>query len=217
MIPPPRVWRHAAAALLVLILLLGSGRAARPADADVGAMLLELGRAGAKVATLQARFVQEKHVAIVRDVLRSAGTFLLDKKIGVVWQVVEPGPARIVIRKDGVFVDGKRVGGAGRVAAGEGADHSLLPILEGLNEIFAGISEQTTRDFEVARIGDERLRLTPRSAAIGAWLSALEITLDSETGTPAQVRIDEAGGDSTEMTFSELVVNPELGDEAFNP
>jgi outer membrane lipoprotein-sorting protein len=214
-IPPPRVWRRAAAALLVL--LLGSERAARPADADVGAMLRELGRAGATVATLQARFVQEKHVAIVHDVLRSAGTFLLDKKIGVVWTLVEPGPARIVIRKDGVFVDGKRVNGVARVAGGEGADYSPLPILEGLNEIFAGISEQTTRDFEVVRIADERLRLEPRSAALGAWLSALEITLDAKTGTPAQVRIEEPGGDSTDITFSDLVVNPELGDAAFAP
>jgi len=214
-IPPSRVWRRAAATLLVL--LLGSERAARPADADVGAMLRELGRAGATVATLQARFVQEKHVAIVHDVLRSAGTFLLDKKIGVVWTVAEPEPARIVIRKDGVFVNGKRVNGVARVAGGEGADYSPLPILEGLNEIFAGISEQTTRDFEVARIADERFRLKPRSAALGAWLSALEITLDAKTGTPAQVRIEEPGGDSTDITFSDLVVNPELGDAAFAP
>ena len=215
MIPPSRVWRRAAATLLVL--LLGSERAARPADADVGAMLRELGRAGATVATLQARFVQEKHVAIVHDMLRSAGTFLLDKKIGVVWTVAEPEPARIVIRKDGVFVNGKRVNGVARVAGGEGADYSPLPILEGLNEIFAGISEQTTRDFEVARIADERFRLKPRSAALGAWLSALEITLDAKTGTPAQVRIEEPGGDSTDITFSDLVVNPELGDAAFAP
>ena len=215
MIPPLRVWRRAAATLLVL--LLGSERAARPADADVGAMLRELGRAGATVATLQARFVQEKHVAIVHDMLRSAGTFLLDKKIGVVWTVAEPEPARIVIRKDGVFVNGKRVNGVARVAGGEGADYSPLPILEGLNEIFAGISEQTTRDFEVARIADERFRLKPRSAALGAWLSALEITLDAKTGTPAQVRIEEPGGDSTDITFSDLVVNPELGDAAFAP
>jgi outer membrane lipoprotein-sorting protein len=214
-IAPPRAWRPAAAALLVLHL--GSEGAARPAPADVGAMLRELGRAGAKVETLQARFVQEKHLAIVRDVLRCAGTFLLDKKIGVVWKVVEPKPARIVIREDGVFVDGKRVGGVGRAAAGEGADYSPLPTLEGLNEIFAGISEQTTRDFEVARIGAERLRLKPRSAVLGAWLSALEITLDAKTGTPAQIHIEEPGGDSTDIRFSDLVVNPELGDAAFAP
>jgi outer membrane lipoprotein-sorting protein len=197
--------------------LLGSGRAAQPADPDVGAMLRELSRAGAEIETLQARFVQEKHVAIVRDVLRCSGTFLLDRRIGVVWGVIEPEPARIVVRKDGVFADGKRVGDATGAAAGVGPGDSPLPILQGLNDIFAGISEQTTRDFEVALLADERLRLTPRSAALGAWLSALEIRLDARTRTPAHVHLEEPGGDSTDITFSDVVVNPELGVAAFAP
>lgn len=215
MIPPAHLRGRAALALLCL--LFGSKRVAQPADLEVGAALRGLGGAGAEVETLQAHFVQEKHVVIVRDVLRCSGTFLLDKRIGVVWQVIEPEPARIVVRKDGVFADGKRVDDAGRAARGEGGADSPLPMLQGLNEIFAGVSEQTTRDFEITRLGDERLRLKPRSTALGAWLSAVEIRLDARTRTPAHVRLEEPSGDSTDIMFSDVVVNPELGSAAFAP
>lgn len=205
----------AVAALLVL--LLAGAQTSGAADSTVAAMLRELDRAGARVATLRARFVQEKHLAIVRDVLRSSGTFLLNKKIGVVWNVVEPERARVVVRKDGVFVDGHRVQEALPEDAIEDAGISPVAMLESLNGIFAGLSERTARDFEVIRLGDDRLRLKPRAAVLAAWLSALEVTLDPKTRTPVEVRIEEPGGDWTEITFTDLVLNPPLGAAAFAP
>jgi outer membrane lipoprotein-sorting protein len=186
------------------------------ADARLDARLRELGKANAAVRTLRAQFVQQRHVAIVRDVLRSAGTFLLDKRGRVAWIVTEPEPVRVVIRKDGVFADGKRVGGApdsGETPAG----FSPLPLLQGLNEVFAGISEQTTRDFSVRLLADDRLELKPRSPALASWLSAMEVTLDAKTSTPSRVRLEEPGGDSTEITFRDVTVNPALDDAAFAP
>src|SRR5262249_3960572 len=69
---------------------------------DVVARLRELGRASAAVSTLRAHFVQEKHVTIVREVLRSSGTFWLDKRGRIAWQIAEPEVMRVVIRKDGM-------------------------------------------------------------------------------------------------------------------
>lgn len=209
--PASRCRRIAATVLLAY----GALAWAQPADPKLGPMLRELGRESARVTTLRAHFVQEKHVAIVRDVLRSSGTFLLDKHGRIAWDVREPEPVRIVIRKDGVFADGKRVGA--EASEGAGASFSPLPLLESLNQIFGGISEETERDFEVERLGDDRLRLKPRSAALGAWLVAMEITLDSKTRTPARIRLEEPGGDRTEITLSDVSVNPELDDAAFAP
>jgi len=96
------------AALVALALTVSTDAAA---DAKTDALLRELGESSAKVHTLKAEFVQEKHITIVRDVLRSSGTFLLDKNGRIAWAVTEPEPIRIVIRKDGVFAGGKRVGG----------------------------------------------------------------------------------------------------------
>lgn len=208
-----RAGRGAAA---VATLLLCAVRVAG-ADPRLDEMLRELGKANAAVRTLRAQFVQERHVAIVRDVLRSSGTFVLDKRGRVAWNVTEPERVRVVIRKDGVFADGKRVGGGAPGSGEPPAGFSPLPLLEGLNEVFAGISEQTTRDFEIRRLADDRLELKPRSPALASWLSAMEITLDAKTRTPARVRLDEPGGDSTEITFRDVTVNPTLDDAAFAP
>lgn len=209
--PAPRGRWLAAAAVVASGVL----AAAEPADPRLGPMLRELGRESARVKTLRAHFVQEKHVAIVREVLRSSGTLLLDKRGRIAWEVREPEPARIVVREDGVFADGRRVGGAGAERAGPSV--SPLPLLESLNRIFAGISEETERDFEVERLGDDRLRLKPRSAALAVWLASMEITLDAKTRTPARLRLEEPGGDRTEITLSDLSVNPALDDAAFAP
>jgi outer membrane lipoprotein-sorting protein len=209
--PPARL------APLLLVPLVCSAAAPSP---DVLAKLRELGRASATVSTLRAHFAQEKHVTIVRDVLRSSGTFWLDKRGRIAWQVTEPDAVRVVIRKDGMFVAGKRVGAESDGRGAESATHaplSPLPMLEGLNGIFAGVSEETTRDFEVTFHDHDRLRLVPRSRSLSAWISAIEITVGGEAKTPQHVRLEEPGGDVTEITFSDVTVNPPLDDATFAP
>jgi len=207
-------------ALLGPLLLVPVVCAAAATAPDVVARLRELGRASATVSTLRAHFVQEKHVTIVREVLRSSGTSWLDKRGRIAWQIAEPEVMRVVIRKDGMFVAGKRVGAESAGGGGESAMNgkvSPLPMLEGLNGIFAGVSEETARDFDVTFRDGDRLRLVPRSRSLSPWLSAIEITLGGEAQTPRHVRLEEPGGDVTEITFSDVTVNPPLDDAAFVP
>ena len=200
-------------AVLLLIALQSSAGGAEGTAAGVLVTLRELGRESATVHTLRARFVQEKHVSIVRDVLRSSGTFVLDKRGRIAWDVAEPDPVRIVIRKDGVFAGGKRVAGG----ADDTAKFSPLPMLEGLNEIFAGVSEQTAKSFDVTLLDHDRLRLKPRSQRLADWVAAIEITLGPAPRVPVRVKLDEPSGDSTEITFRDVEVNPKLDDAAFAP
>src|SRR5207249_8150736 len=93
----PRPLAPWALGAVVLIGLWIKAAGADGTDANVLATLRELGRDAATVRTLRARFVQEKHVSIVRDVLRSSGTFVLDKRGRIAWDVTEPDAVRIVI------------------------------------------------------------------------------------------------------------------------
>ena len=202
-------------ALAVVLSSFAADAASDPkSDQKIAALLDELGRASDQVKTLRAEFVQKKHVAIVRDVLESSGTFLLDKSGRIAWSVTAPEPVRVVIRKDGVYAGGKRVAGG---ADGAAASVSPLPMIEGMSGIFAGLSPKTAEAFEVTSLGEHRLRLKPRSAELARWIAAIEITLDPKQKTPSHVRIEEPGGDSTEITFRDVVVNPALDDTAFAP
>src|SRR5262249_18211211 len=159
--------------------------AGQTADPQVLERLRELGRASARVTTLRAHFEQEKRLSIVRDVLRSSGTFLLDKRGRVAWDVAEPDPVRIVITRDGVYVGGKRVAGD---AAGS-PTVSPLPMLEGLSGIFAGVSEATAKDFDVTFLTADRVALTPRAPRLAEWVSRIVITLGGEARIPVAVRL----------------------------
>jgi outer membrane lipoprotein-sorting protein len=206
------VYRRLAALVISLasVATIARGQAGEP---QVLEKLRELGRASAGVTTLRAHFEQQKHVSIVKDVLRSSGTFLLDKRGRVAWDVTEPDPIRVIITRDGVFAAGKRVTGG----AGAPATFSPLPMLEGLSGIFAGVSEETVKDFEVTFLASDRLRLTPRSSRLAEWVSRIEITLGGEARIPTDVRLEEPGGDVTEIAFREVVVNPPLDEAAFAP
>ena len=203
--------------LVALVVSLASAVAAiargQTAEPQVLEKLRALGRASAGVTTMRAHFDQEKHLSIVKDVLRSSGTFLLDKRGRVAWDVTEPDPIRILITPDGVFAGGKRVAGG----AGSPATLSPPPTLEGLNGIFAGVSEETAKDFEVTFLASDRLRLTPRSPRLAEWVSHIEIRLGGEARIPTDVRLEEPGGDVTEIAFRDVVVNPPLDDAAFAP
>jgi len=181
-------------------------------DAKTQSLLEELGRASADVHTLRAEFVQEKHIAIVRDVLRSSGTFFLDKSGRIAWVVRDPEPLRVVIRKDGIFAGGKAVSPEGAAAGG-----SVLPMIEGMSGIFAGLSPKTSEAFDVALVAPEHLRLKPRSPELARWVAAIDITLDAKRKTPSNVHLEEPGGDVTDITFHDVVVNPPLDDAAFAP
>jgi outer membrane lipoprotein-sorting protein len=202
-----------ASALAVLILVRASLAGEPAKDPALAAMLRDLGAKSAKVKTVRAHFEQTKRIAIVRDELRSAGTFLLDKGGRIVWDVREPEAARIVIRKDGVFANGKQVVGGEGAPAG----FSPLPMLESLNGIFAGLSEETTQTFEVTRLAKDRLRLIPLAGAVRTWLESIEIELDAAHGTPTRIRLLEPGGDTTEVVLTEVALNPALPDSAFAP
>jgi outer membrane lipoprotein-sorting protein len=189
---------------------------AHAAGGSVEETLRELGRESAGVTTLRAHFVQEKKIAIVRDVLRSSGTFFLDKRGRIAWDVAEPDRLRIVITRAGIYAGGKRVIGGGENAETP-ASFSPLPLLQGLNGIFAGLSADTAKDFEVTVVDRDRLRLRPRSAELGRWVGAIELRLGGETRIPVDVKLEEPGGDVTEIHFSAVVVNPKLDDSAFTP
>ncbi len=197
------------------ILLVASIAAAAEPEIDpaLRTMLRDLAAKSAPVKTIRAHFEQRKRLAIVTDELRSSGTLLLDKQGAIVWDVREPEAARIVLSKAGIYANGKSVVGGDGAPAG----FSPLPMLESMNDVFAGVSENTTRSFEITRLAADRLRLVPRSAAVKAWLEAMEIEVDPKRGTPTRVRLLEPGGDTTEVTLSAVELNPTLPQGAFAP
>jgi outer membrane lipoprotein-sorting protein len=193
---------------LLVAAVLGCARTALAASVEE--TIAKIAEAHRSISSMRARFVQERRLTIVRDVLRSSGIFVLDKSGRVSWRVESPESLRVVILAEGVFVDGKRV------ESGPEA-FSPLPFLERMGRLFAGISEEVRREFDVGLPAPERLRLAPREPGLARWIRAIDITFDGPQRTPTHVRLEEPEGDVTEIRFSEIEVNPLLAPDTFQP
>ena len=195
------------ACLAAALLLTLATRA--PASGDVAGFLAEVGEAQRGVAVFRARFEPEKRLEIVRDVLRSSGTILVSRERGIVWSVEEPERARMAVLPDGIFVDGRRLGempGAG----------GSLP-LGRLSALFGGLSPALLEDFEVERLGDDRLHLRPRGGPLSEVVRELTLTLAGEHRLPSQITLDETAGGTTEIRLDHFDLDPAIPEGAFAP
>ena len=185
-------------ALLVLTLAGLTDPAAR-------GVLREIAEAQRGVNALEARFVQEKHLDIVSDVLRSSGRLAVSRGRGVVWEVEEPEKLRVVVLEDGVYVGGKRLHDA---AAG--------PALAHVGGLFTGISEEMTADFDVGLEPSDGLRLVPRRPGLARIVRSIVLRFD-ERKVPSAILLEEASGETSEIRLEDVVVNPTMPEGTFVP
>ncbi len=201
-------------ALAFSLAFLASVGGGQTADPHVLERLRELGRASAGVTTLRAHFEQEKRLSIVRDVLRSSGTFLLDKRGRVAWDVTEPDA--------GADRHHPRRSLCAAASASRAKPRALASSLRcrcsrGSPGSSPASRKPRRKDFDVTFLAVDRVALTPRAPRLAEWVSRIVITLGGETRIPVAVRLEEPGGDVTEIAFRDLVVNPPLDDAAFAP
>jgi outer membrane lipoprotein-sorting protein len=72
-----------------------------------------------------------------------------------------------------------------------------------------------TAAFPAGETAPYRLELKPRMRRIERRLRSLTLALDRELFVPVYVRIEEAGGDVTELRFSDLRLDGEVPAELF--
>ena len=180
------------------------------AEAPVGgeatiALLRERG-GGQAPNSLRARFTQEKRLRILRDVLWSSGTVTVDRRQGIiVWEIDEPETARVVLRGDGLYVDGEKR------AEATGSWPTMVASL------LTGVPLDLARHFELRFDGRDRLELSPRSPRLGERLEAVEIELRAGSTLPRRIRWTEPGGDVTVIDLGPVEVDPEIDPGTLEP
>jgi outer membrane lipoprotein-sorting protein len=153
-------------------------------------------------AVVRGQFVQRKQLAGFTRPLESAGSFLLWREHGVVWNTARPFASSIVITRDAV-----RVAQGGKPYTLQ-SDAAREPALRIVNEIlFAVLAGDVTRleqRFEIAAQAPGSswtLRLTPREAAVKRAFTSIGVDGDSFV---RGVQLQEANGDRTTITFDAL-------------
>lgn len=163
--------------------------------------------AGLELRSVQADFVQVKHLKILARPLVSTGTFAFQVPQSLRWEYLEPVRSVLIMHNGAVR---KFVERDGRLEEERGAQVGSLQIV--LAEISNWLAGRFTDNemFAVSFIDDRTIRFTPKGQQLAALITGIEIEIGGENGLLDSVLIEEGPDSYTKMTFSNRSINQQL-------
>lgn len=191
---------------IVPVLLLGLARAGTPTNAPVS--LDAIGRAMAKADTVFTRFVQERHLSLFQEPLRSEGFLCFEKPGRIRWETTSPYKSILV--SDGSNVaqfewtdqEWRRLD----LGLGNALQNVVRQIADVMGGKFAG--GKRGYDVEVTDTADGWIAtLVPQNASMRRMMAAIDVHLSPDLKGIRRVVLRETGGDFTDIRFGEQVAN----------
>ncbi|TKB28262.1 outer membrane lipoprotein carrier protein LolA [Desulfopila sp. IMCC35006] len=157
--------------------------------------------------SVQADFVQEKHLKILTHPIISTGTFAFQRPQSLRWEYARPIRS-ILLMHDGEVK--KFVEQDGRLVEDKGMQFGAMQVV--LAEISNWLDGRFTENkmFQVARPTDRTILLTPKSQELAGVISRIELTLADQQGNLDGITIFEGPDSYTRMRFSKRVLNRKI-------
>lgn len=194
---------------ICFILLLGpvlAGHAGPVTGEAQQALTARVKTASESVNTLQGRFVQTKTLSILSDSFKSEGTLYYSRPQKLRWQY--NAPYRYDFIMDGHSVTMRSEQGSQTVDAdGNRIFRQLCAVIAGGVD---GSLLTSDRDFDISWQRDNGVisaELRPKIRPFKDMFARIVITLGDEDCMVRHILMEENGGDTTEIVFTECVVN----------
>lgn len=173
--------------------LVSSGRAA-----EQDALLLQ---------SIQADFIQEKHLKILVRPLVSTGTLTFQAPQSLRWEYHTPVPSILLLHGGKVQ---KFIRREGRLVEDKGMGLDSMQVI--LGQISSWLDGRFTDNdmFLVSFADDRTVLLIPKQQALSGVISSIELHLAERKGLLDAVTIYEGPESYTRMTFHNRVLNKEL-------
>lgn len=199
----------------VAIALVGALRAAAPAAScdSTETCLAVLHAAQASTRTIDARFVQTKHLSLLDEPLVSTGRFRFRRPDHVRLDVETPRPTTILIAGRSVTIPGMAAAEQTAVAGSP-----MAAMFTELGALFAGTLDRAPAHFRIdARgAGDAiEVTLTPTAPDYQRLLRTITLRFGGPATLIQSMRLDEALGDYLEVELRDVHRNVELPDAIF--
>lgn len=197
----------------VSLAVLCTAIAARATCTSTADCLQAIEQAQQNTRTVVAEFVQVKHVSLLDEPLVSRGRFAFKRPDRVRLSIATPQPATVVINGRDVHIPG--------ITERDRAAFAMTPmaaLFTQLGAIFAGSMQTLQESFQVsARAADSgiEMRLQPRQAAWEKTFHSIELQFAGPDLVVRQMRIEDALGDTVEVTLHDVQRNIELPDAMF--
>ncbi|MEM6705383.1 MAG: outer membrane lipoprotein carrier protein LolA [Acidobacteriota bacterium] len=166
--------------------------------------------------TMTADFVQNKESSLLLEPESSKGRFSYSAPDKARWEYLEPSPVEMTILGEEMTTWYKELDRADRVSIGTVSEQVFKYMgasgsLETLMKYFS-----VTAEFPEAAGDPYHLSLLPKYPRIKKRLESMDLWIDPGNYMPSRLSYVEAGGDTTELIFSDLETNLELPSNAFD-
>ncbi len=165
-----------------------------------------------RLRSVQAAFVQEKHLKILVKPLVSTGTFAFQTPHSLRWEY--RSPVRSLLLMHGGRIR-KLIERDGRLEPDNGASvEAMQVVFQDLGRWLDGRFEDNPM-FAAARPDARTVVLTPKEEGLRAMISRIELHLGEQEGVMERVIIVEGEAGATELRFTDAVVNREIPASVF--
>jgi len=196
---------------IILGLLLVSAGLCGTVQADS----LEAFRAAAETVTsIQADFIQEKHLAILVRPLTASGRFLYRATpASLRWEYTEPVRSLLLMENGEVrkFMESDN----GELTEDTAAAQYMNVAMGEISKWMTGRFDDTGMFDATLSAGEDRIILTPREAAFRSFIARIELVPADQPGVMDQVVIYESEDSFTRFRFINTVLNTPLSDDLF--
>jgi outer membrane lipoprotein-sorting protein len=195
-----------------LVCALVSPAAGAPCD-STDACLKVLAAAQASTQSIDARFVQTKHLSLLDEPLVSTGRFRFRRPDHVRLDVETPHPSTILIAGRSVTIPGLPATEQRAVA-----DSPMAAMFTELGAVFAGNLDHAPAHFTIVARGEGdaiEVTLTPTAADFQRLFRTIALRFAGPDTMVTSMRLDDALGDRLEVELRDVRRNVELPDALF--
>lgn len=204
-------------AIVMLLLAKGLVCAGQNRDASSELLLDNIQEALGAIKTLEADFIQTRHLAVFEDELKSEGKIYFVKPDQLRWQTKIPYPS-VFIFNQGKVAKFEIEKGQRRKMKLAGS-HLFSEIMAQMINIIKGNFEAIENEYNIeAKTNNNHIevKLLPHAKTPANTLSSITLTIHPEKFKVQKLRIQEGSEDSLEIAFTKEKVNQELSPSLFS-
>jgi outer membrane lipoprotein carrier protein len=170
-----------------------------------------------RIESLRATVVQKKRHPLLATEVVSEGTLLFQKPNRVRWEVGKPD--RVVILIDGrtlmTYHPDRQEAERRDLGSDFGARGAVAFLTAGLSLAVPELEKRFQVDL-YREDGQLVLLLTPRSRWVAQAVASVALYRQDQDSVPGRIVISGQRGDRTEITLTDVVINPSVAEEAFS-
>lgn len=166
--------------------------------------------------SLKSDFVQERHIALFLDVLKSGGVLSFERPDKLRWELTEP--YRTIMLFNDNDVAKFRIEKGKIEKANFGMEDLLRGVLGQIISILKGDFGKSMEAYNMEVFEGENylLKLTPKSEGMAKTIHSLELFFDNKSLNMSQIIIREPHDDFMKIIFSNQIINEALSEKLFN-